>query len=624
MKKIVLFIMCLMVFAGCSRNTNYYEEPVPNPENTDNKNEAQKNAEKVFGTTFDSNQDWCSTTNGQVTIEVNSSVTMVQLLVEVSEVNEDCPSYVTRNSIYVLNETNVNGESSVTLNYDAPKDNLGLWVAFYTKENDYLVAKVHGQTASINDVITNARTRTLFTNYVLPIGDFKINEIKESYASERNWNKGEKLYNLSEDDYGRLKMTSDPYSTEFLTLFNKFVFDNFPNGRNYDNLPKVINSGCVNENSYPITTGDEPIIVTPVYKCDNPVLYGNEVYNSELYYYYFKDSDLANLDDDGKVAYLKALPKYKAIPLDQCFEKDGDDNAVNKYGSFALLFYGDGTPSIGTKGTFKFDPGYKIGFMVRANTDWDDGKKKGEVYCDGRLNDKINKSNDYNFKSSKFEATDPRAAWLTINKHLLLCWESGTDRDFNDIIMDVEGGIEGPNPPPVFNKNTYTYCFEDTWEGDYDMNDVVIKGVRENATTVVWSVIACGAYDELYIHNITEELSQKEVHSLFEGKHPREFVNTVASDDKCAPYTFTVTVDEDYSFLTAPQPYIYDATTDQTIYLSHAGENPFGIMIPNNFRYPLEKTPINKAYPLFNEWGENAILSTLWYMSPDLSKVYTK
>ena len=91
MKKIVLFIMCLMVFAGCSRNTNYYEEPVPNPENTDNKNEAQKNAEKVFGTTFDSNQDWCSTTNGQVTIEVNISVTMVHLLVEVSEVKEDCP-----------------------------------------------------------------------------------------------------------------------------------------------------------------------------------------------------------------------------------------------------------------------------------------------------------------------------------------------------------------------------------------------------------------------------------------------------------------------------------------------------------------------------------------------------
>lgn len=622
MKKIVLVVMCLGLFFSCG-NKDLYEEPVPTPENNENAQEnAQENAEKVFGTTFDPNQDWCSTLNGEVTIEVNETVTKVQILVEVCEVNEDCPSYVSRNSMYVLNEANVNGESSVKLTYDAPKDNLGLWAVFYTKDNDYLVAKIHGQTVSIKDVITCARTRTIYSDYVLPIGDFKISTIKDSYAAERNWVPGEKLYDLSDADYAQLKMNSDPYSPGFLEVMEKFIDDNFPNGRTYDNREKVFATGCVNENSYPITTGDEPIIVTPVYKCDNPVLYGNEVYNSELYYYYFKDSDLANLDENGKVAYLKALPKYKAIPLNQCFMMDGDDDIFKKYGSFALLYYGDGTPSIGTKGTFKFEPGYKIGFMVRANTDWDEGKKKGEVYCDGRLNDKINKDRNYNFSSSKLEATDPRAAWLTINKHLLLCWESGTDKDFNDIIMEVEGGIDGPNPPPVFDKMTYTFCFEDTWEGDYDMNDVVIKAVRENETTVSWSVIACGAYDELYIHNITEDLSQKEVHSLF-GKQPKQFVNTVASDEKCAPYTFTVTVTKDYSLTTA-RPYIYDATKEHAVYMSEAGQNPFGIMIPNNFKYPLEKISINKAYPLFNNWGENAILSTFWYWSPDLSKVYTK
>ena len=89
---------------------------------------------------------------------------------------------------------------------------------------------------------------------------------------------------------------------------------------------------------------------------------------------------------------------------------------------------------------------------------------------------------------------DPRAAWLSINKKMLLCWESGTDKDFNDIIMEVEGGIEGPTPPPTPEKNTYTFCFEDTKNGDFDMNDVVIKAVREDATTVRYSIVACGAY----------------------------------------------------------------------------------------------------------------------------------
>ena len=285
---------------------------------------------------------------------------------------------MTRNSLKVLNEAYVNGQSSIKLSYDAPKDYVALFVAFIT-DSDYLVKKVEGSTVSVDDV-AQARTRTLSTNYVLSVGDFKIQDIHPSYAAERGWVPNEKLYDLSVSDYSQLKMESTPYSSEFLTIFNSFVFSTFPNGREYNNLPKVKSTGYYNANSYAITTGDEPIIVTPVYKCDNPAKYGNEVYNSELYYYYFKDADLANLENNDTVAFLQSLPKYKAIPLNQCFAMDGDDNFVKKYGSFALLYFGDGTPSVGTKGSFQFEPGYRIGFMVRANTEWDEGRKKGEVY----------------------------------------------------------------------------------------------------------------------------------------------------------------------------------------------------------------------------------------------------
>ena len=106
--------------------------------------------------------------------------------------------------------------------------------------------------------------------------------------------------------------------------------------------------------------------------------------------------------------------------------------------------------------------------MVRSNTHKDGNnstkeigdKKQGELYGDGRLNDKINLFG--NFKSSGLGANDPRAAWLTLNDRLLLCWESGCDADFNDIILDVEGGVEGIIVPPEPEENIYTYCFEDT------------------------------------------------------------------------------------------------------------------------------------------------------------------
>jgi hypothetical protein len=75
--------------------------------------------------------------------------------------------------------------------------------------------------------------------------------------------------------------------------------------------------------------------------------------------------------------------------------------------------------------------------MVRANTTFEAPRKQGELYGDGRLNNNINKWP--NFSSSKLGTDGPRVAWLTINGKTMMCWESGTDSDFNDIIIEVEG-----------------------------------------------------------------------------------------------------------------------------------------------------------------------------------------
>lgn len=65
-------------------------------------------------------------------------------------------------------------------------------------------------------------------------------------------------------------------------------------------------------------------------------------------------------------------------------------------------------------------------------------RSRARLYADGRLNEKVNSYG--NFK--KLEGANPRAGWLTLDGRMLLCWESGTDRDFNDLVIDIEGGVE--------------------------------------------------------------------------------------------------------------------------------------------------------------------------------------
>ena len=630
MKKIVSVVICAAVMASCSP-TDYYQAPVDpvDPKTSDDiisNEEIIENAENMLGITIDPNHDWCTTVSGDVNITVDASVSKVQVLAKVCEIDEDCPSYVSRNGMHILNETEVDGPGTIKLHYDAPKENLGLYVT-YTTNKGLMISSVKDNTASIAD-IAKASTRTV--DYTLPTGEFKIAKAVESYASQRNWNSGELLYELSDADYNKMKMRSTEWTDEFKSQFEGIVDECFPNGRAENNLPKVKESGYYNENSYITSTGKEPIIVTPVYKCDHPKDYGNEVYYSEIYYYYFKKDATIGKSQSDTINFIKALPKYKLMPLNKCFKMNGDDDIVKRFGSFALLWFGDGIPSAediakgNVKGSFDFPKDYQIGFMVKTNTIWDDYRKQGEVYCDGRMNGDINTNTNYNFSSSKMSATDPRAAWLTVNKKSMLCWESGTDSDFNDIIMEVEGGFTGPTPPPSFKYNTYIFCFEDTFNGDYDMNDVVIKAKRRNATTIEYTILACGAYDDLYIKNINEEVSNTEVHKLL-GAEPKTYVNTEKGGQVRDTRTFPVKVDKEFSILDKrTQPYIVDATKHHEIHVSEKGKAPYAIVIPRAFNYPLEKVRISEAYRYFNTWAANHEKEKKWYNLPYTDKVYNK
>lgn len=619
MKKLFLFAAIGLVLSSCVKGFEGQEpEPTPDPtpstpEVTDE--EIKEHAESILGITIPDNQDWISTESGTITINVTSAVTKVSVMAMVAQTDEEGETY---NSMTILNQAETNNQSSVTLNYDVPKKNEGLYVAFYTEKGCYY-KKVEGNSVTFDQV---AKTRAVTRTVSAPSGTFAIGKIESSFAAERGWIPDEKLYMLDDADYDRMKITAESYSDEYNALVRDLVFAYLPNTKTENNLTQIKAAGYTDDDAYRITTGEDgPIVISPIYKQDGADKYGNEVYNSDLYYYYFNPADMPSTADE-QVAFLQSLPKYKLIPFNLCFGAK-EDNVLSKRASFAALYFGDSkTPAVGTEGTFKFPKGYKIGFMVRAKTTTEAPKKQGELYFDGRLNNKINTWPNFN----KLNPTDPRATWLRINDRVLMCWESGTDRDFNDILLEVEGSVEPIYVTHEFEYNTYTFCFEDTQKGDYDLNDIVIKAKRINETTVEYSLVACGAYDELCVRNINAGVIQDntEVHSLF-GVGAKQFVNTESGAEKHAAITVQKTVSKSFSFLDAEnQPFIYDLTTNLAIKLSTKGQDPHGIMIPFDFKYPVEKVCIKDAYTEFNNWGSNPILSTNWYTKPVDGKVYSK
>lgn len=614
--KLFYLAVSALVLTGCTKHD--FSEITP----TDGNDDVKKNVENVFGVTFDANHDWCTTASGKVTISgIPSGATKVQLYALIAkDVKDEEGQDAVETSLLKLNEDDAVTGSQITLVYDAPSKNNGIYAAI-EYDGKRLMKLVNNGTA--NFATSNRAAAVRRAPSEADFANMTITEEVESYASKRGWLPGQKLYGMSDEAYQNWMTPATGYSKEFTSLFRTIVFSYFKN--KIYNLPLIWESKYVNDRVYPVTTGTSAIVVSPVYKCDKAKTYGNEIWNSDLYYYYFKDEDLNKYVANGgtEVEFLNNLPKYKAIPFNQHFGETEDDK-IEKRASYTLIYWGDGTPETGVTTGKAFPKGYKIGFMVRAKTDHAEKgvkdnslkpRKQGELYGDGRLNNWINTYEDCNFVSSNLGEDGPRAGWLNVEDKLFICFESGTDADFNDIIMEVEGGIEDIKFYPEYERDSYTFCFEDRELGDYDMNDVVIKATRINTTTVEYSVVACGAHDQLQIKNIKGSTirEDKEVHSLF-GVSTNTFVNTVKGEQIYPAVTERITVNKDFSFLTEnTQPYIYNMSTGKTIKLSLKGEDPHGIMIPYDFKYPIEYKCIKDAYSRFNEWGQTRVNSTDWY-----------
>lgn len=280
--------------------------------------------------------------------------------------------------------------------------------------------------------------------------------------------------------------------------------------------------------------------------------------------------------------------------------------------------------------------GYKVGFMIRkamggenvADRNVVAKNNNGCCYGFGSLNKELNNFKDHfssAVKKYSMKIDDPRILMFSANDKTYLAFEEGADCQYSDAIIEVTQGIQVVDEPVNnIEAEVYTVCFEDRPIADYDMNDIVLKA-RRNGNKVILQLVACGAYDDLFIRGLNGKKfsDNQEVHALF-GAAKGTFVNTTGKMDYAIQ-------DEEFEigantslmdFL--KQIYIYDGTTEKEIRIPAKGEGPHAVIIPYDFKYPLEKQRITDAYKLFSNWSGDRFADNKWYTQPDETKVVGK
>lgn len=379
-------------------------------------------------------------------------------------------------------------------------------------------------------------------------------------------------------------------------------------------------------------------------------------YNA-IYYYYFKPEELVGKTDEQLAEFIKKLPKFKAIN-----GYKGDNGAYHNDKEYLLPYYGDNAIASGNTAiaSLSIPKGYLIGFMNQKTKDETIKLAiNGCTYGFGPLNKENNHlvghyfsalskevsqqsikvwyENDEEKISSKTTTnygltTDgmtwdsPRIGIFSANKKTFLCFEDGSDCNFSDMILEINSGVELNYDPIEPQAASYVMCFEDEPEtADYDMNDVVLRGIRLNDEQIEITLIACGANDELEIKGLqnTQRLGKKEVHKFF-GVTPGEgFINTVKGEKYFTPVSEVFNIDKNISvedFLKTVS--IYNRKTGKTISMPKDGEPPYAIIVPLNFRYPIERCSIISAYPDFVKWAQNRNEATDWYLNGVENRLY--
>lgn len=410
-------------------------------------------------------------------------------------------------------------------------------------------------------------------------------------------------------------------------------------------------------------------IVTEGGEIKMPVVYGATQNSNRLGYIYYKDGQdpltqphyiLINDARPQSNIYFnswrgQAVGDMELAQWDKTTEglTTGKNKDTKMYGtSYKLAFFGENHDQ---EATYNFPAGYHIVFFIAPYNPYnynDYSNHNGNYvpekynYSLPELNKRINHK-DWNTACPTYITEKDqwgnqvsargaiKAASWTFNGQTFLGFEDGgNDEDLNDIVFWVQGQYKAPEPPitvpdpdplPEPQSESWIIACEDLGNtDDIDFNDVVFS-VSHTAgeTTAKVTPLAAGGVLPSNIYYGGSNLG--EIHNLINGAQPNangqySMLNT---GSKGTPGSaITINVPADYS-VTNHGFTVKVKDQNESIVLESAeiGTAPQMLVLPGEWAWPTERTPIGTAFPMFVDWSKAANTAIDWYKSPVEGKV---
>lgn len=417
------------------------------------------------------------------------------------------------------------------------------------------------------------------------------------------------------------------------------------------------------------TNGDEDLkkvekgfsIVTEGGEINMPVVYGATDISDRLGYVYYKDGQ-DPLTQPHYILINDARPQSNIYFNSWKGEAVGNMALANWsqaqeslwnipkdtkiYGtSYKLAFFGENHDQ---EATYDFPAGYHIVFFIAPYSPYNpnDYSNHSGSYTEGNynyslpeLNKRINHldQKDWNIPQPTYDPTRgaiKAAAW-TFNGQTFLGFEDGGgDEDLNDIVFWVQGQYKTPEPPitvpdpdplPEPQSESWIIACEDLGNtDDIDFNDVVFS-VSHTAgeTTAKVTPLAAGGVLPSNIYHSGKNLG--EIHYLINGAQPNangQYPMLNTSSKGTPGSAITINVPADYS-VTNHGFTVKVKDQNESIVLESAeiGTAPQMLVLPGEWAWPTERTPIGTAFPMFVNWSKAANTAIDWYKSPAEGKV---
>ena len=280
----------------------------------------------------------------------------------------------------------------------------------------------------------------------------------------------------------------------------------------------------------------------------------------------------------------------------------------------------------------EFEPGTRIGFKYFGNATLNGQPypKYSTPYYNNAAYGHLSRQNNATcgvIRSWEYNGS----TYATLGMENRLPSESSWDDDFNDMIclieadpLFVENRIDPPKPNPITIKWKGYWLFEDNYPraGDYDFNDLVVKyaitETKGKPTIIDLQFVAKGAN-----FNNSFGINGKIYYENLNG-----YMNVYESMEAEEPITKQITLD----YATKYTPMLFNGTHsfDLNSYYENEEDFPCVLSIPitedSKFLWCLETTPIDVAYPRYQDWVQSGCkLYADWYTdTPVAGTVWNK